>query len=897
VSPRLYRALLLALPRDRRERYGDQMAAVFADVVRRSPGLAAVMAAWAREITGILRFALRERFTRLGAVVSSFVPARMLGAMPPFGRELRWAWRGFVGRGWRGVMVVALLGIAIAANAVVFAAADSFLFHRVQYPQAERLVEIGRVQVYGDWSGSHDVRSLSGWRGASDLFSSVWAYGGESSAFVSTGDDGSRFVAASSVEPGLMEHLGARLVAGRWLTVNDRPAVAVSSKLIPSFLPTAAVVAESLAATEFGSARAALGRTLSIYGHVTPIVGVVADSFRFPTGQVRIWTTLDPNVMVPIPGSPLSGFSVGAVFQLAPGVSLSQANDRLRALGSAIEPDPPRRRLGASLPAFESRRLGATDDLRLRRLLWLVIGAAACLLFIACANIVNLELASLPARQRRAAVATALGASPVDLAAGLLLEGALVAGAAIAVAAALAKAWLQVLNASLPLSLTGALTNPIDVDARDLIFMVAVGASAWLLTTLPVAVLGLRQDVVAALRQETRSASGSRASHWLRRSLTAVEMAASVALLIGAVLAAGSYSSLLAIPTGFKVAGAAAIQVSRQPGATESAADLQARLLDAMRRLAFVSYVGAASGIPPGGGGGTQGSLTINGQATEHVAHLMSYSVEPDFFPAMGLRLLEGRAFAADDPLSAIVIDEELARREWPQGRAVGSTISMGRASLNAGGPVMTVVGVAAHMRTSEDTAGTPSETSYPVYLRLGDYAPLGFVVRLTDEGRLPDLKSIVRRLAPTAQVRADLISDRYARIYSNEMLAARIMNMFAALAFAISIAGIYSVMTFMVASRQREIGIRMALGADGRNITAMVLNSSLRMVLAGAAGGVVAALIAARWGSSMLFGVSPRDPRIYASVAAVVIVTAVIATWRPALVAARVDPSTLLRK
>jgi ABC-type antimicrobial peptide transport system permease subunit len=161
----------------------------------------------------------------------------------------------------------------------------------------------------------------------------------------------------------------------------------------------------------------------------------------------------------------------------------------------------------------------------------------------------------------------------------------------------------------------------------------------------------------------------------------------------------------------------------------------------------------------------------------------------------------------------------------------------------------------------------------------------------------LTDLKTLIRAVTPTSRVRAESVRDRYAKAYANEMIAASIMRVFGALALIVAVTGIYSVMAYMVAGRTREIGLRMALGANGRNITSMVLASSLTMVLAGAAAGIVSALIAARWGSSLLFGVSARDPWIYSGVAAVVIVTAVIATWRPALVASRVDPTSLLRE
>jgi putative ABC transport system permease protein len=339
------------------------------------------------------------------------------------------------------------------------------------------------------------------------------------------------------------------------------------------------------------------------------------------------------------------------------------------------------------------------------------------------------------------------------------------------------------------------------------------------------------------------------------------------------------------------------LAVGQQPGAKEAAAALQERILGAVRSAPFVSYAGAASSVPPGGGGGINGQLTVNNQKLTDRVTASGFGVDPEFFSAMALPIVEGRAFTAADPPNMVVVDQGFAKKYWPIGTAIGSVISFQGAGFGSTGSSFNVIGVAAHMRNSRDTPTGVSPDAFPLYYRLIDYAPLWFAVRLTDDSRLPDLKTLVRTVTPTSRVRVEFVRDHYAKVYANEMVAASIMRIFGVLALIVAVTGIYSVMAYMVAGRTREIGLRMALGADSRSITSMVLSSSLSMVLAGAAVGIGAALIAARWGSSLLFGVSARDPWIYTSVAAVVIATAVIATWRPALVAARVDPSKLLRE
>ena len=891
MSFRFYRALLHALPRDRRERFGDQMTLVFADIVRHSPDLSALATAWAREILGIFRFAARERLGRAAVMFSSLLPDRLRGSMPPLGRELRFAWRGFLGRGWRGVMVVALLGVALAANAVVFSAADSFLLRPSPYPHAERLVSIGRSTTFDPWSDYGSGPTIVAWRGFRDLFSGVYAYGSELSAVVSSGTDGPRSVPAATVEPGLMELLGAKPVAGRLFVAGDQPRFTETNRIGRRlYAPTISIISETLAREEFGSAAAAVGRALPLGTSSTTIVGVVSADFKFPSGTERIWTPLDISLLNPQSGSRF-------LEQLAPAVSFARAAAAVRARDAAIHAQlPPPYNKYAQEPGG-LRALGDTGDLRLRKIVWLLFGAAGCLLLIACANVVNLELAAAIPRARDSAIAIALGASPTALLATSLVEGAIGVFFSVVVGTLLAWQAARALTALLPVSVSAALANPIDIDGRTLAFMAIVAGAAWFVTSLPVALVSLRTNVVETLRIETRASSGSGAGAFVRRALTGAEVALSVLLLVGALLASRSYSSLLAIPKGFDIAGVVEVAVGQQPGATETAEDLQDRILGALRSAPFVSYAGAASSVPPGGGGAINGQLSINDQLQSDRSTASGFGVDPDFFAAMALPIVEGRAFTAADPLSAVVIDQAFARKYWPVGSPVGSVINFGSASLGPGGPKYTVIGVAAHMRNSRDTPTGVSPDAFPLYYRLSGYAPLWFAVRLADDSRLAELKALVRTVSPTSRVRVEFVRDRYAKTYSNEMIAASIMRIFGMLALVVAVTGIYSVMAYMVAGRTREIGLRMALGADSRNITSMVLSSSLKMVLIGAGVGTGAALIAARWGSSLLFGVSARDPWIYTGVASVVIATAAIATWRPALVAARVDPSKLLRE
>jgi predicted permease len=889
VSAVVYRALLYLLPRDRRAQYGEQMRLAFSDVVQHSDGRFARTGVWLSEIAGLLRFAARERAQRLGQWLGRLWPDAG-GHRPRLASELRWAWRAFVARGWRGAAVILLLATALAANAVVFSTADSFLLHRVNYPNADRLVVIGKTTAFGDWSAYAGPEAIAAWREFTDIFSAVYAHGSEAGATLMGGAAGPRRVSAASVEPGLLEFLGAQLVAGRFFAAGDSPDIIPRPKGMRWFRPKISIVSESLARDEFGGAQAAIGQRLLLGDYDTTIVGVIRSEFRFPTGVERIWTPLNLALLLPNQGT--SFFE-----QLAPGVSVDSANAAVSTRAASVQArqSPPWNRIKHEPSSV--RQFTAVDNRKQERILWLLFAAAGCLLLIACANVVNLELAAAMSKARTSAIALALGASPRALVAAAMAEGAFVVATALVLGSALAWEALRVLSATLPAGVPESLANPIDLDLRGLVFMAAIGAVTWLSTATPVAMVAWNTKVMDALRLESRSSSGSRVSDVIRKGLTGVEIAMSVCLLIGALLASRSYSALLAIPKGFNVAGVISIDIGKGPRSTETDKDLQTRVLSALRAASFVRYAGAVTANPPDNGSGIGGTLSVNGvESPLGMLNANGYGVDPEYFQAMGLPIIAGRAFTASDPPNVVVVDEAFANRVWPDGGALGATINFGRASLSGAGPFRQVIGIAAHLRNIKDTTTAVSESAFPVYYRLIDYVPLSFVARLSSESRRDDVEAMLRAVSPTSRIRVQFIRDRYARLFADEMLAAAVMNIFGVLALVVTSAGVYSVMAFLVAGRTREIGIRMALGADRGAITRMVVGSSARLVGVGALTGIAIAFVGARWGSTLLFGVSPRDPLTYGGAAVLVVAIAIIATWRPAFVAGRVDPSRLLR-
>jgi putative ABC transport system permease protein len=876
MSTHMYRLLLRLLPRDRREHYGEQMAMTFDELSHRRPEPLAFTWLWMREVAGLVRFAVREWSSRVGAWIDRAVPG-FGGHRPPISSELHWAWRGVRSRGWRGVLVIGLLAFALAANTIIFAAADSFVFDRVPYPEASRLVEIGQAAVFG-WSNFVPPDAAPVWRSFTDLFSAFHTYQAHGAGTYLKSGEGPRFVADASVSPGLLDMLGARPIAGRLFVHDDAHAPPA----------TLAIVGEEIARQEFGGPQRAVGQTLRVGRAMTTIIGVLPEAFRFPSGAERVWTPLD---MATVPKN--TGSQVLA--KMAPGMTLEALTVAVKSRAAAVQSH-----LSStwdSRATTEARSiLPAQVDPRMRRIFLLLCAAAGCLLLVACANVVNLELTMALARARTYAIAIALGASGGTLLRTALLEGALTLAAAAALGAALASQGIAFLAWTLPPVMTSALAHQLAFDRRAFVFTAGITTASWLVTSLPVAVVSLRTNVLDSLKRDGRTLSTSRGGTRVRQALTIAEVAMTVVLLAGALLSARSYAALLAIPKGFDTARVVSLTVRQAPDSREADRDLQARLLAALKSRADVVNATVVGASPPGSGGAIAGNLQIVGRPERMgIVTLGLYDIDLDYFRTMRLPLRRGREFEAADPPGAVIVDEGFATRYWPKGDALGARFNTGGAGWS-GASEFDIIGIAAHMRTQRDSVSAASDEFFPVYKRLGNYAPLSYAVRLADPSTVGALTSMIRTLAPGARVRTEFLHDRYANMFANEMLAASIMSAFGVFAFLVAIAGIYGVMAFLVAGRTREIGIRMALGADGGSISRLVLGSSARLVMVGAVFGIMGAFAVARWAGSLLFGVTPTDPLTYVSVTAAVVATALVATWQPARQAAHVDPSRLLR-
>ena len=888
MSSFFYSVLLRLLPRRIRQHYGDEMAAVFGELRRagRNQGRGR-WRLWAEEIVGLLHFSARERAGRMTSERSRWHP----------GNELRWAWRGVRARGWRAAIVVALLAVALASNAAMFSVADSLLFNRQPFPGVARAVDLrGTVTPPEVINRAASQTLFDEWRKQRDLFAAVGGYL-QKTVFLVDASGATEPVPTADVTVEFFDVLG---VAPRW----GRPFRDGDDRDPGTF---AAIISEQLARDRFGDPRRAINQALHATAAPMVVVGVMDGSFAYPNDSYHLWRALDPR------GPLTQNFGgIPVMARVADGVPLDGLEallaPRAAIVGAAAGLSSYR---AASRPFVVPVGVGAERE----TMLYVLLGAAFCLLLAACANITSLELAGAFRRLRVAAIQRALGAPRWSLARTAALEGLLLIGAGLLAGAGLAVLLIDVVRVNLADEVRIRTVNPINLDGRAMFFMCLAAIVAWLIGTLPSAVAASRSSFVSLFKADDRGSAASRGASWLRRTLTVTEVALAVALIIGGLLYARTYRELLAVDKGFDSRGLVQITYTTPAQFFASGNDRIAFVQQAIDRLRQVPGVLAGtSSAPPPSTGDSPSPIKLEidgGPPAEPPIYLAANWVEPSYFDVIRLPIRSGRTLTADDGETNIVLPESTARRLFPNGDALGHSIR-----LYPNQPWLTVVGVVGDFRSARTQmpqmtdrstfyyrlrpaaapAGPPAPAAPPRFDTGGSW---GFVaITMATDGSIGATRLLdeARRIEPRLRVTAAAVDDLYARQAADTRLTSQVVGIFSLLAALVALAGIYSVMSFLVATRTREIGIRMALGADRPAIARSVVASSAAMVVAGAIAGAGLAALASRWIASQLFGVSAIDPALYAAVILAIVAVSLIATWWPARQASRIDPAITLR-
>jgi predicted permease len=786
-----------------------------------------------------------------------------------------------------GFAAIALLTLAltIGANTAVFSATRAVLLAPLPYGDPARVVALFE----------HDVANPARPFPLSapnylDLRAEQRAFGGlaafDDAQFTwlpASGDP--EFLQGAEVEPTAFDVLRVRPIVGRGFAPGDETA-GRDRKVVLSY---------GLWRRGFAGDPAVVGRTMTLGGTPYEIVGVMPRGFTLGEDEV-LWVPFDARAAAANPATTRKQHYLQVVARLRDGVSL----DAARADAAAIL-----RRLAAQYPDANTGHGATVTPMHdvvsgpLRPALWLLQGAAAMVLLIGCANLTNLTLSRAVGRRRETALRAALGSGRGRLVRQMLAESLLLAvgGGALGVAIAVVgtRALLALNPEALPSMFTAA------VDGRVLAFSVLVSLGTGLLFGLAPALHASREAPGATLKEGARGASGGRGRERARRGLVAAQMALAVTLLVGAGLLVRSFDALLRVRLGFEPAHVLTGVVRAGGERYDSAAAVNRffdALLDDVAHTPGVVAAGAVSILP------TQGSVysgvRVVGEPVDEarVPDIRYLAVRGDYFAALRIPLLAGRAFEARDAGGGpepVLINDAARRRFFPRGDALGRQIRIGP---DPKATPLTIVGVVGDVR-ADGPAQDATPTLFAFHAREPWLHTMSLVVRTTDEPATVAgaLRRAVRRADRTLAIRDVRSLDAVlGASLSPRRFALGLTSAFAAIAMLLAAVGIYGVLSYAVANRTRELGVRLALGATTRGVLLLVVRQGVAWSLAGLALGVGAALAGGRLLEGMLFGVRATDPLTFAAVALGLLVVVVLACAVPARRATRVDPIASVR-
>ena len=792
-------------------------------------------------------------------------------------RDLRQALRIFHREPAFAATAVVTLALGIGANTALFAIVEAVLLRPLPFERADDLVVLRHRDVQtGLTKPDVAMGDFLDLRGRQRSLESLAGFGGFRSTYLASGE--AVRVQGAAVTPDALRTLRLQPAQGRLLQDDDAREGA----------PPVAMVSHEFWRTELGSDPQAIARSIQLGPTRTMVVGVLPAGFRFPG-----MPTTDVVVPQPLPGAVPAQRKSGWIYgigRLRAGQTLEQAAAEMATLSQLFETEFPEQNRGTRYEALSLRRSLVGDT---RRPLLLLLSAVGFVLLMACANVGNLMLARALGRQHELAVRLALGASPRRLAAHVLMEAFCIALAGAALAVVIAWNAVPVLAALVP---NGSLVpglQAVGVNRRVLLFALA---SAIIATGIfgGVACLGLIRRESGALRE--RQATLTPRAKAAASSLVATQVALAVVLLAGAGLTLRSFSNLLAVNPGFTPAGVLTLQLSLPDGrydADDARRAFYSRAFEAIEALPDVDTVGAAMVTPLTGNNWSAPLQRVDrplatGQRPPEVGWQLA---SRGYFHALKIPLRSGRLFEARDATgpTVVIISQAAADRQFPGEQALGHRVNLGDMEAE-------IVGVVGNIRRASLTDEPRADLYFPFERVLSPTTTLFIKASGDPAAIIPSVRAAVRRLEPHAVIDETrtlaAIAEDSAAV---TRLATRLLGGFAALALLLAAVGVYGVMAYRVRRRTRELGTRLALGATPGGIVWLVLRQAGSIVAVGLAAGAVAAVAFARTLSSVLFDITPWDPGVLASAAALLAAVSLLASYVPARRASRVNPVTVL--
>ncbi len=814
--------------------------------------------------------------------------------MDGFTRDVRFAFRRLVREPRFTVTVLVTLALCLGANLTIFAVVDSVLLRPLPFSAADRLVAI--FNTYPNAGVERDGASVTNYyerRGRLAAFTSLAIFR-EGTAIV--GESGATAPeAVMRVSRDFFSTLGVGPAQGRVFTDEE----------MTRQTDGVAIVSDAYWRQTLGSDSHVLGRTIRVDGLPKTVVGVLPPDFRFLSSHARLYFPLPSNAEERAPARRHSGTSTEMIARLRPGTRLAEAQAQLDAQNIALERDDPDAQMMVDA-GFRSVivSLHADHVASIRPVLLLTQAAVLFLLLIGAVNVVNLLLIRAAGRTREIAIRQSLGAGAGRIVRAVVAETVLITATGGLLGLAVGAGGMRVLAAlgtdQLPLG------SQVVFDGRLASIAMVAAVGLGLVIAAPIAWLSVRGHPANALQAESRGGISGRATQRVRQGIVVAQIALAFVLIAGAGMLALSFERAISASPGFRADHvlSARVPLPRQHYAdSASRLEFAQRIIDAMSRQPGVLASGAINTVPLSGSR-IESAITVIGHVPERGESLhghYAYGVAGDYFAALGIPVREGRYLTEADSNRAdrtCVVDEDFARRYWPRGSAIGQHLFEGSQLADAPG-ACTVVGVVGAVK---QVAVTDDSRQGAVYFPFGHRTDgsLYFVLRtrLPPEALGPNLREIVRRIDPELPVDdLESMDARIANTLIDRRSPAMLTGIFAIMALMLAALGTYGVLSYAVAQRRREIGLRIALGAQPRQIRSQFLTLGVRLLAAGTTLGVVGAALAGHAARSVLFGVPALHPATLAATAMVLAAVTLVACVLPSRRAARLSPMDVLNE
>jgi len=809
-------------------------------------------------------------------------------------KDLRYGLHMMVKQPWFTIVTVLTLGLGIGANSAIFSIVNSLLLNPLPYRDSDRLAIIWShspgANVDKDWPSPGQFEAI---KANSTVFEDIAIVHGRSlNVGGLSNPTRAGAIAASS---NLLPLLGAKPLMGRlFLPEENSPD-----------RPHTVILSNAFWRREFGGNANVLQNTLLLNGEKYEIVGVMPAEFSLSFEVVPTVASIpEPDLFLPLPMNAKQKQEQGdenynLVARLKPGASIAQAQSELDIATKRLAeqfPDryPATRRFSFSVKPLLEQVVGDV-----RRPLIVLLVAVGCVLLIACANVANLLLTRATVREREIAIRSALGAARIRLIRQLLTESVLLSVVGGVVGLVLAYWLLDVLSWLGPSNIPRL--PAIHMDGRVLAFNSAIAVLTGILFGMAPALRTSKLNLSEALKEGARNVAGGRHDR-LRKLLVISEVALSLVLLISAGLLIRSFISVERVNPGFNAQNVLGMRLSVAGTSYkgERREIFYRELLERVHRLPGVTSAGIADNLPLSGGIGW-GSISIEGYQPSAGQEMIQSDIRVagvGYFETMEVPVIKGRLFDEHDTeksLPVIVIDEKMARNYWPNSNPVGSRIKFGRADSED--PWMTVVGVVGSVKQYDLESESRVTLYLPTAQALGGTMYLVARTSVAPSSLAASITSEVRSLDPNIPIfDVKTMDQRLSESLARRRFAMLALGVFAGFALLLAIVGIYGLISYSVAQRTSELGIRLALGARQIDVLRLVLSAGLKLALIGIAVGLVLSFAVTRFLSSLLFGVRATDLFTFSALSILLIVVSLIACYIPARRATKVDPLVALR-